>query len=137
MENTYRKLIEQIGENPDREGLAYTPERAARAMEYLTQGYRSSPAKAVGGAIYDSCSDEMVVVKNIELYSLCEHHMLPFFGKCHVAYLPRGKVIVSESGISTAEHIRELKGMKVNAALVGEAIVTAPDVGAKVRELAG
>ena len=93
MESTYRRLIEQIGEDAGREGLAYTPERAARAMEYLTQGYRSSPAEAVGGAIYDSGSDEMVVVKNIELYSLCEHHILPFFGKCHVAYLPRGKVI--------------------------------------------
>ena len=93
MESTYRTLIEQIGEDAGREGLAHTPARAARAMGYLTQGYRSSPAEAVGGAIYDSCSDEMVVVKNIELYSLCEHHVLPFFGKCHVAYLPRGRVI--------------------------------------------
>ncbi len=93
MESTYRTLIEQIGEDAGREGLARTPERAARAMGHLTQGYRASPAEAVGGAIYDFCSDEMVVVKNIELYSLCEHHVLPFFGKCHVAYLPRGKVI--------------------------------------------
>ena len=89
----YSALIEGIGENPDREGLIDTPRRAATAMKYLTQGYRLSIDEVINDAIFESENDEMVIVKDIELYSLCEHHLLPFIGKCHVAYLPTGKVI--------------------------------------------
>lgn len=93
MEEAYRKIIRDIGENPDRPGLLETPRRAASAMEFLTQGYRTSIEEVVNGALFPSDSDEMVIVKNIELYSLCEHHLLPFIGKCHVAYIPRGQVL--------------------------------------------
>jgi GTP cyclohydrolase I len=93
MEEQYRAIIEAIGENPDRDGLLRTPHRAAKAMEFLTQGYEMDVAEIVNGAIFDSANDEMVIVRDIELYSLCEHHLLPFIGKCHVAYLPSGKVI--------------------------------------------
>lgn len=93
MEEQYRAIIEAIGENPDREGLLRTPHRAARAMEFLTQGYELDINEIVNDAIFASTNDEMVIVRDIELYSLCEHHLLPFIGKCHVAYLPAGKVI--------------------------------------------
>jgi GTP cyclohydrolase I len=93
MEEQFRAIIEAIGENPDREGLLRTPQRAARAMEFLTQGYEKDINEIVNGAIFESPNDEMVIVRDIELYSLCEHHMLPFIGKCHVAYLPGGRVI--------------------------------------------
>jgi GTP cyclohydrolase IA len=93
MQNHFRKIIEGIGENPEREGLVDTPKRAAEAMEFLTQGYKQSVDEIVNGALFKSESDEMVLVKNIELYSLCEHHLLPFIGKAHVAYIPNGHII--------------------------------------------
>jgi GTP cyclohydrolase I len=93
MEEHFRALIEAIGENPEREGLKRTPQRAARALEFLTQGYEKDVKEIVNDAIFESHNDEMVIVKNIELYSLCEHHLLPFIGKCHVAYLPSGHVL--------------------------------------------
>jgi len=93
MQEHYRKIIETLGENPEREGLRDTPKRAAVAMEFLTNGYKQSLDAIVNGALFKSDSDELVLVKNIELYSLCEHHLLPFIGKCHVAYLPSGKII--------------------------------------------
>lgn len=93
VEEQFRAIIEAIGENPEREGLIRTPHRAARAMEFLTQGYEQDLAEIVNGAIFASDNDEMVIVRDIELYSMCEHHMLPFIGKCHVAYLPAGRVI--------------------------------------------
>ncbi|MBU2705606.1 GTP cyclohydrolase I FolE [Zooshikella marina] len=89
----FRTIISSLGENPDREGLLDTPKRAAKAMQFLTQGYHQDLESIVNGAIFESDNEEMVLVKNIELYSLCEHHLLPFIGKCHVAYLPAGKVI--------------------------------------------
>jgi GTP cyclohydrolase IA len=89
----YRDLLEAIGENPRRQGLARTPERAARALEFLTQGYRQNPEEMINGAIFDSDASEIILVKDIELYSLCEHHLLPFIGRAHVAYIPNGKVI--------------------------------------------
>jgi len=93
MENSYRDIISAIGEDPSRPGLQDTPKRAAKAMEFLMRGYRQNIDEVINGALFPSSSDEMVIVKNIELYSMCEHHMLPFIGKCHVAYIPKGKVI--------------------------------------------
>lgn len=93
MQEQFKKIIEALGEDPSREGLQNTPKRAAEAMAFLTQGYHQSIDEIVNGALFNSDNEEMVLVKNIELYSLCEHHLLPFIGKCHVAYLPRGKII--------------------------------------------
>jgi len=88
-----RQMIAQLGEDPTREGLRRTPERFEKALRYLTSGYRQDPDKILNGAMFSVCYDEMVVVKDIEVYSLCEHHLLPFFGKCHVAYIPNKKVV--------------------------------------------
>ena len=93
IEQAYRDLLEAIGENPERPGLMKTPVRAARALEFLTQGYRQSVAEIVNDAVYDSDASEIILVKDIELYSMCEHHLLPFIGRAHVAYIPNGKVI--------------------------------------------
>ena len=89
----YRELILGVGEDPDREGLLRTPQRAANALEFLTRGYGQSVAEVVNDALFETDLDEIVLVKDIELYSLCEHHLLPFVGKCHVGYLPRGRVL--------------------------------------------
>jgi GTP cyclohydrolase IA len=88
-----RKMLVQIGEDPNREGLRRTPERFEKALRFLTSGYRQDPEKLLNGAMFSVCYDEMVVVRDIEVYSLCEHHLLPFFGKCHVAYIPSKKVV--------------------------------------------
>ena len=93
MEQLFRKIIENIGEDPEREGLIKTPHRAAKAFEFMTQGYKKDIKEIVNEAIFTSDSDEMVIVKNIELYSLCEHHLLPFFGQAHIGYIPKGKII--------------------------------------------
>ena len=93
LEKFYEEIIRGIGEDPGREGLQKTPERAARAMKYITRGYGQSLDQVVNNAIFESDNDQMILVKDIELYSLCEHHLLPFIGKCHVAYIPTGKVI--------------------------------------------
>ena len=89
----YENILRDIGEDPAREGLLKTPERAAKALQYLTRGYNQTIDDVVNKAIFESDNDEMILVKDIELYSLCEHHLLPFIGKCHVAYIPTGKVI--------------------------------------------
>ncbi|MCB8890011.1 MULTISPECIES: GTP cyclohydrolase I FolE [Halomonadaceae] len=89
----YRAIITALGEDPDREGLRDTPTRAAKAMQFLNAGYATSLEEIINGAVFDSQTDEMVLVKDIELYSMCEHHLLPFIGKCHIAYLPTGKVL--------------------------------------------
>ena len=93
MEEHFRKIIEGYGEDPKREGLIKTPLRAAKAWGCLTQGYQKNVEEIVNGAIFTSDNDEMVIVKNIELYSMCEHHLLPFFGQAHVGYIPNGKII--------------------------------------------
>ena len=93
MEQAYLNIIEAIGEDPKRAGLVDTPRRAANAMRFLMQGYGLDIDAVINDALFPSDSDEMVIVKNIELYSMCEHHLMPFIGKCHVAYLPKGKVI--------------------------------------------
>jgi len=89
----YRALLGQIGENPEREGLAKTPERAAKALAVLTSGLAVNPADILRSALFTEPSDEMVLVRDIEVYSLCEHHLLPFFGKAHLAYIPDGKIV--------------------------------------------
>ena len=91
--NHYRHIIQELGENPEREGLRDTPKRAAKAMQFLNRGYTQSLEEIINGAVFESETDEMVLVKDIELYSMCEHHLLPFIGKCHIAYLPNGKVL--------------------------------------------
>ncbi|MGA7919471.1 MAG: GTP cyclohydrolase I FolE [Candidatus Acidiferrales bacterium] len=88
-----REMLVLLGENPDREGLRRTPERFEKALRFLTSGYRQDPEKLLNGAMFSVCYDEMVVVRDVELYSLCEHHLLPFFGKCHIAYIPDKKVV--------------------------------------------
>jgi GTP cyclohydrolase I len=93
LEKSYLEVLEQIGEDPERDGLKRTPERMAKAIQFLTRGYREDPSQLLRGALFEVDYDEMVIVKDIEMFSLCEHHMLPFFGKVHVAYLPKGKVI--------------------------------------------
>ena len=93
MEEYYANLLKYIGEDVNRDGLKETPKRAAKAFAYLTKGYKENINQVVNNAVFESDNDEMIIVKDIELYSLCEHHMLPFFGKCHVGYLPKGKII--------------------------------------------
>ena len=93
MQDLYREMLLRLGEDPDRDGLKSTPERMEKAMQFLTRGHQEDPLKILRGALFDVCYDEMVIVKDIEMFSLCEHHLLPFFGKVHVAYIPKGKVI--------------------------------------------
>ena len=92
-ENVFLELINNVEKNPYREGLKDTPKRAATAFSFLTQGYAQDIDEVINGALFESTNDDMVIVKDIELYSLCEHHLLPFFGKCHVGYIPQGKVL--------------------------------------------
>lgn len=93
MEDLIRRMLQELGEDPDREGLQRTPHRVAKAWEFLTAGYREDPKALVKHAVFEEPSDEMILIKNIELYSMCEHHLLPFVGKAHVAYIPDGRVI--------------------------------------------
>jgi GTP cyclohydrolase I len=93
LEGLVTQLLRELGEDPTREGLFKTPSRVARSWRFLTSGYEKDVDSVLNGALYSVACDEMVIVKNIELFSLCEHHLLPFFGNCHVAYIPRGKVI--------------------------------------------
>jgi GTP cyclohydrolase I len=92
-EEIYRELLRRMGEDPNRDGLVATPGRVEKTMAYLTKGYGEDPNRLLRGALFDVDYDEMVIVKDVEMFSLCEHHMLPFFGKVHVAYIPNGKVV--------------------------------------------
>jgi GTP cyclohydrolase I len=103
-QDIYREIIRRYDADPTRDGLAKTPERIEKALGFLTKGYREDPKDVLHGALFDVAYDEMVIVKDIEMYSLCEHHMLPFFGKVHVAYIPDGKVI----GLSKAARLVEV-----------------------------
>lgn len=93
LSSNYKEVIVNLGEDPCREGLLKTPERVAKAMQFLTQGYDQNPQEILKSAMFAEKYDEMVIVKDIEVYSLCEHHMLPFFGKCHIAYIPNGHIV--------------------------------------------
>lgn len=104
MEKAFADIIKSVGEDPNRDGLRDTPKRAAKAFKFLTEGYHRSIDEVVNNALFDSDCNEMVVVSDIELYSLCEHHLLPFIGKCHVAYIPSGKVL----GLSKVARIVDL-----------------------------
>ena len=104
MNELYNDLLSRIGEDPAREGLLDTPDRAAKAMDFLTQGYRQKLEDIINNAVFTVDDNHMIIVKDIELYSLCEHHMLPFFGKCHIGYIPEGKVL----GVSKLARIVDL-----------------------------
>ncbi|MDZ7766877.1 MAG: GTP cyclohydrolase I FolE [Melioribacteraceae bacterium] len=93
VENSVKTILNELGEDPQREGLLKTPERVAKAYEFLTRGYNEDIVEIVNGAIFEEKYDEMVIVKDIDFYSMCEHHLLPFFGKVHIAYVPNGKII--------------------------------------------
>lgn len=93
LSSNYKEVIVNLGEDPSREGLLKTPERVAKAMQFLTQGYDQNPQEILKSAMFAEKYDEMVIVKDIEVYSLCEHHMLPFYGKCHIAYIPNGHIV--------------------------------------------
>lgn len=93
IEAACKRILRELGEDPGRDGLRKTPERVAKSLRYLTSGYRQDVDKVLNGALFSVAYDEMVIVRDIEVFSLCEHHLLPFFGRCHVAYLPRRKVI--------------------------------------------
>tara|TARA_R110002050_G_scaffold74772_6_gene160247 strand:+ start:13415 stop:14002 length:588 start_codon:yes stop_codon:yes gene_type:complete len=93
VKDRYKNIIQDLGENTERDGLIKTPERAAKAMQFLTQGYNQDPVEILKGAMFKESYNEMVIVKDIELYSLCEHHILPFFGKAHIAYIPNGYIV--------------------------------------------
>src|SRR5690554_1851860 len=108
MKEEFTRIIEAVGEDPSRDGLRDTPERAAKAFQFLTKGYHQTLEEVVNGALFPSDNSEMVLVNNIELYSMCEHHLLPFIGKCHVAYIPTGKVI----GLSKVARIVDMYNRK-------------------------
>jgi GTP cyclohydrolase I len=104
MQELVRDLLVKIGEDPEREGLVKTPERVERSWKFLTRGYAQDINTVVNGALFEAESDDMVIVKDIEFFSMCEHHLLPFFGRCHVGYIPKGKII----GVSKVARIVDM-----------------------------
>jgi GTP cyclohydrolase I len=119
-------MLKELGEDPGRDGLERTPARVARAMRFLTSGYQKDPRQLLNGALFDVTYDEMVIVKDIEFYSLCEHHMLPFFGRIHVAYVPKGRVV----GLSKIPRLVEMfaRRLQVQERLTTEIAATLEDV---------
>ena len=125
MEELIRRILKEIGEDPDREGLIKTPGRVDRSLRFLTRGYGQSLEEVVHGALFEAESDDMVIVRDIEFFSLCEHHLLPFFGKCHVGYIPKKKIIgVSKIGrivdmFARRLQIQERLTRQISQALMG------------------
>ena len=126
MQDAFAKIITDIGEDLNRDGLRDTPQRAAKAFQFLTRGYHQSLDDVINGALFDSDCNEMVLVKDIELYSMCEHHMLPFIGKCHVAYIPTGKVL----GLSKVARIIDMyaRRLQIQENLTKQIATTIRDV---------
>ena len=128
MTDRFRDIITLLGEDVEREGMVRTPERAAKAFWFLTRGYRQDISKLINEAVFTSDTDEMVIVRNIEMYSLCEHHMLPFIGKCHVAYLPNGKVLgLSKIARIVDYYARRLQIQEVLTKQIAECVHSAID----------
>ncbi len=128
MEEQFRSILEQIGEDPNRGGLLDTPGRASRAMSFLTRGYSQTLETVVNDALFESDTSEMILVQDIELYSMCEHHMLPFIGKCHVAYVPTGKVLgLSKVARIVDMYARRLQIQENLTKQIAEAISTVTD----------
>lgn len=125
-EEAVRTILHEIGENPDREGLRKTPERVAKAMEFLCKGYLEDPVEVLNGALFTEDHEEMVVMKDISIYSLCEHHLLPFFGRCHVAYIPNQKIV----GISKLVRLVEIyaRRLQVQERMTNQIATTLSDV---------
>ncbi len=126
MDKLYRQILEQLGEDPDREGLAKTPHRAAEAMRFLTRGYNEDPLAILRAAVFEEPYDDMVIIRDIEFFSLCEHHILPFFGKVHIGYLPAGRIV----GISKLARVvdvfaRRLQVQERMTVQIGSAILEA------------
>ena len=121
-----RRQLELLGEDPDREGLQRTPKRVARSLSWLTRGYRQDPKSAVGDGVFAEEHDHMVMVRDIELYSLCEHHLLPFFGKAHIAYIPNGRIL----GLSKLPRLVEVfaRRLQVQERLTGQIAQAVEDV---------
>ena len=110
IEEEIRRILLELGEDPEREGLLKTPERVRKSLQFLTRGYKQDIDEVINGAIFNEDCDDMVIVRNIEFYSMCEHHMLPFFGKCHIGYVPKGKVFgVSKLARLVDEFARRLQ----------------------------
>ena len=126
MEKQWAEIIEAMGEDLSRPGLVDTPKRAAKAFEFLTRGYKQSVEEVVNNALFPSESSEMIVVQNVELYSMCEHHLLPFIGKCHVAYIPTGKVL----GLSKVARIVDVfaRRLQIQESLTSQIAQTIMDV---------
>jgi GTP cyclohydrolase I len=123
-----RELLVEIGEDPEREGLRKTPERVAKAYAFLTRGYRQSPAEVINGAVFESEANNMIIARDIEVYSLCEHHMLPFFGRCHVGYIARNKVLgVSKIARIVDVYARRLQIQERLTAQIAQEIMDAVD----------
>jgi len=128
MEEHFSQLIQSVGEDIEREGLVDTPKRAAAAFRFLNNGYHKSLDNILNGAIFEADSEDMVIVKDIELYSLCEHHLLPFIGKCHVAYLPRGRVLgLSKVARIVDMYARRLQIQERLTKQIADAVQTAVD----------
>ncbi len=126
MEPLVEALLKELGEEPGRDGLVRTPSRVAKSLRFLTGGYQQDPSELLNGALFDVTYDEMVIVKDIEVYSLCEHHVLPFFGRCHVAYIPNGKVV----GLSKIPRVVDIfaRRLQVQERLTSEIAETLEDI---------
>jgi GTP cyclohydrolase I len=122
-EELVAEMIRRLGDDPDREGLKRTPERVAKSMAFLTQGYKMKSEDVINGALFEECHRNMVLVKDIEMYSLCEHHILPFFGKVHVAYIPNGKIVgLSKTARLVEVYARRLQVQERMTEQIAEAI---------------